>query len=81
MHVPISSLVLCAALCGCATQVVEMQWVQADDKPVVPAQIETARTACANEIEHSGLTAMGPMADEMFRACMRERGYIQQISR
>jgi len=73
-------IAFCAVLCGCATDVISMQWVRADGSPVDESAIEAARTACANEVRNAALSSRGPASDEVYRVCMTKRGYVQRIS-
>jgi hypothetical protein len=80
MRLLVPCIAFCASLCGCATQVVDMQWMRADGKPVVETEIEAARTVCAGEVQKAGASPKGPASADLFRICMNQRGYIQQIS-
>lgn len=81
MHARLSFILVCASLCSCATQRVEMRWLRADGKPITEDQLEAARTACVPEIQNAGSPAESVKADGVFRACMSERGYIQAINK
>jgi hypothetical protein len=73
-------IAFCALLCGCATDVVGMQWLRADGGPVDAGGVEAARTACASEVRNAAPSSRGPASDEVFRVCMTKHGYIQRIS-
>jgi hypothetical protein len=73
-------IALCAALPACATQVIDMKWIRADGKPVVEAEFEAARVACSDEVRKAGASSKGPVPPDVFRVCMLQRGYVQEIS-
>jgi hypothetical protein len=62
-------------LCGCATHVGEPFWVRTDGGALNGKQFEADRTACVAEVQKGDGAAPG----NAVRACMAQRGYLQQL--
>jgi hypothetical protein len=58
-----------------------MRWVRTDGKPVVQAQFEADRAICSQAMQKAAGLQKSPTEADLFRTCMLQHGYIQQVLR